>query len=110
MKQLNTKHLIELANEIGWECDVKKEGKEYIVTFSMYTPKGQDVELEFINKYLHCIWIDVRDYWENYNPDEEAIMWYGRNNGEPSSLRELLDDMEYVDDKLEKLYKKLWLD
>lgn len=110
MKHLNTKSLIEIANEIGWECDVNKEGKEYVVTFSMYTPKGQDVELEFTNEHLNCIWEDVRDYWENYNPDEEAIMWYGKNNGEPSSLRELLDDMEYVEKKLEELYMKLWLD
>ena len=109
MKQLNTKSLIEIANEIGWECDVNKEGKEYVVTFGMYTPKGQDVELEFFNEDLNCIWEDVKDYWENYNPDEEAMMWYGRNNGEPSSLRELLDDMEYVEKNLEELYKKLWL-
>lgn len=32
----------------------------------------------------------VDEYYDNYNPEEEAALWYKQNRGEPSSLRELL--------------------
>lgn len=106
MKQVNEKCLIEIANEIGWECDIEKEGKEYYVTISMYTPQNQDVSFDFTIKTLDMFQDEIYNCWQGYDPDEEAMLWYGKNNGEPESLRDLLDDMEYVESKLEELYKK----
>jgi len=31
-------------------------------------------------------------------------MWYGANNGEPGSLRELLEDAESIKDYIRELY------
>lgn len=46
----------------------------------------------------------MREYWQNFDPDEEAAKWIGEDghgvNGAPYSLREILNDMVDCEDML----------
>lgn len=49
----------------------------------------------------------VREYYENYDPDEEAYLWIGDDghgrNGAPYRMRDVLDDMEEAEKMIETL-------
>lgn len=74
-----------------------------------YSPAGEDfifnVSVEDENSADY--WKEVFDYWDNFDPDDHAAMWYGQNRGEPASLRVLLDDAEAIDKMLEQLWRAL---
>lgn len=104
-----TRKQIEAAAErAGWNCEIKKsdDGKMWRLNFTTDTTCGQDVFYEYTIKTLEEIKDKVYDTWQNYNPDEEAMLWYG-GNGAPSNMRTLLNDMDEVDEQLERLYYSL---
>ena len=103
-----TRRMIErLAEKAGWNCTIKKDANGYHIAFNTDSPCGQDVWCEFDVERLYQIEDEVYQYWQAYDPDEEAKLWHGQNSGEPSSLRDLLADMDWVDDMLERLYMAL---
>ena len=95
------------AGKAGWSCRIEKTDDGYEVLFRTDSPCGQDVNCEIVVKKLNDVPNEVHDYWQSYDPDEEALLWYGANRGEPKSLRELLNDMDWVDNMLEDLSTEL---
>ena len=67
------------------------------------------IELEFYSDcgedfvFSSCDEESIKSYCEYFDPEEHANSWYGANNGEPSSLRTLLDDAESIAEKLDKI-------
>lgn len=45
----------------------------------------------------------LRNYYQEFDPEEHAAFWYGMNRGEPKSLRRLLSDADSIDEMLEDL-------
>ncbi len=105
---MTRKQIEAAADRAGWNCIIKRsdDGKMWDVYFNMNTTCNQDVEFGYTVKTLDKIVDEVYDSWQGYDPDEEAILWY-KGRGAPSSLRDLLNDMDEVDDALERLYTTL---
>lgn len=53
----------------------------------------------------------VYDYWQGYDPDEEASLWIGPDghgkNGAPYRITDIVKDMEECESRLEELYDAL---
>lgn len=46
---------------------------------------------------------EVRLYADNFDPEGHAVGWYKADRGEPSNLRDLLDDADAIGQMLEDL-------
>lgn len=104
---MTQKQIIDAADKADWDCKINKDKNGYHIAFNTDSPCGQDVWCEFDVERLNQIQNEVYQYQQAYDPDEEAKLWHGQNRGEPSSLRDLLADIDWVDDMLERLYMAL---
>lgn len=100
---MTQKQIIDAAERAGWNCKIKKAKFGYDICFNTDSPCNQDVNCEISVRTLDEVPDEVYEYWQAYDPEEEAMLWFGANRGEPKSLRKLLDDMDWVDDMLERL-------
>jgi hypothetical protein len=74
-----------------------------------YTDYGQDFSFS-VNRNEDYV-KQVYDYYNSFDPDEEALLWvddsgHGKN-GAPYRLKDIITDMEEVEKELEKLYDAL---
>lgn len=104
---MTRKQIEQAAERAGWNCKIKKRKRDYIICFNTDSPCGQDVNFDIEVCKLDEVSDEVYLIWQSYDPEEEAMLWFGANRGEPKSLRKLLDDMDWVDDMLERLSKEL---
>lgn len=104
---------LKLAEDLGWSynvSDTPNERGEVCVDLEKYSPQGQDfiATIWFENENEHNFIKALREYWQDYDTDEEACKWIGEDghgkNGAPYSIRELLDDMEDCKGMLRELY------
>ena len=104
---------LKLAEDLGWSynvSDTPNERGEVCIELEKYSPQGQDfiATIWFENENEHNFIKALREYWQDYDPDEEACKWIGEDghgkNGAPYSIRELLDDMEDCKGMLRELY------
>ncbi len=103
---------LNLAEDLGWSyniSDAPNDG-DVCVGLEKESPAGQD--------FIATIWFEngneydfidrLREYWEDFDPDEEAAGWIGEDghgkNGAPYSVREILDDMEDCKGMLRELF------
>lgn len=85
-------------------CDGKPE--KY-VEFEGYSPAGENILwTEFYDK-LEDIPDKLYERYTDFDPEEHAAGWYNSGNGEPSSLRELLDDAYAQEEMLAELIRFL---
>lgn len=112
-----TRKLIETAaDHAGWNCIIEKstcdKNKCYNINFNTDTHFGQDVQYDYTVKRLDDIVEEIHNTWEGYDPDQQAMYWVGSDghgvNGAPYRLRDILSDMDEVEELLEKLYKELY--
>lgn len=88
-----------ICEDLGWEAYETEDDIELRKCSSLGEDFGFSVKAD---KFLE----DLRDYYEDFDPEEHAAMWYNaRNNvgGVPQSLRALLDDAIEIDGMLENL-------
>lgn len=90
--------------------DMPDGGKSLQINLD-YTPYGQDfsfdIEVETTDT-LEDVIKKIEDYVEGYDPDYETSLNIKDGhgiNGAPYHLRDILDDMEYVQGELKKLAK-----
>lgn len=104
---------LKLAEDLGWSynvSDTPNERGEVCVELEKYSPQGQDfiATIWFENENEHNFIKALREYWQDFDPDEEACKWIGEDghgkNGAPYSIRDILDDMEDCKGMLRKLY------
>ncbi len=86
------------------------EKGEYDVDMEMFSPEGEDVivsliydgtETDFIRKFI--------DYANEFDVEEHAEMWIERRgtNGVPESIKDLLEDAEWIKGTLLKVAEAL---
>lgn len=108
------KKIIEIAEKLGWKVDVHEND----INFSIYSPKGQDfnVNIDYDNELKgDDLRVDVREklyeFYESYDPYEEASFWIGCDghgkNGAPYHLKDLINDMEWCEEAILKLYSEI---
>lgn len=101
--------IIEIAESQGFSVHTEIKGDDVEFTFSQYTDFGQDFSFEVTMKdYNICTLIDeVYDYYEGYDPDEEAMLWVGPDghgkNGAPYRLTDVVKDMEQCEQMIKDL-------
>lgn len=96
----------EIAERLGWNATIDDDGK--FCEISRFSPKGQDVYFSIDVGDEDNIWDNVQDLYEGYDPGEETYLWLGPDghgkNGAPYDMKDLLEDMKWVEKELEKLY------
>lgn len=110
MKELN-ENIIEILEINGcYIGEIQKQDDNYYIDLQQYTPAGED--------WYITIWFDgtdenfvtqVEEYYNNFDVDEETeILIESRGkNGIPSSIRIILEDQEWKNNKLKELSKDL---
>lgn len=106
------KVLAKVCKDLGIKVDVSEYDDDGHVTiyFSFYTSGGQDVDKDIDLDD----WNDVDeirdkldDLHENFDVDYETYIWLGNDghgrSGAPYHIKDLLADMEEVDEKLKQL-------
>lgn len=94
-----------IAEELGWNVSVYEND----INLQQYTSFGQDFFFT-IQKDKELI-PQVYDFYENYDPCEEALLWTGSDghgkNGAPHELKDIIKDMEECEQMVKDLYEKL---
>ena len=110
MKELNEK-VIEILENNGFNIGkINTQDDNYYIDLQQYTQAGED--------WYVTIWFNgtdkdfvtqVEEYYNNFDVDEETeILIESRGkNGVPSSIRTILEDQEWKDNKLKELSDNL---
>lgn len=101
---VNLLYLTKVFDELGWKFKVEDDGKTFFI--QNCSPAGHDLGFEIEAENDSDFVEKLKNYFENFDPEEETQLWYGQNRGEPSSLTELLEDMQ----ESKKMYHKLYLE
>lgn len=94
--------ITECAEAKGWSVHTSKNPKAEIWQFelSQSTKAGQDFNFsaEMKDGDPDSLIKSVREYYEGFDPDEEAYLWIGEDghgrNGAPYHIRDIVADME----------------
>lgn len=95
--------ITEIAEEDGWSVyveEIEDRGDMIEFTFGKYTDVGQDFSfsVEMKDGDIDTVIEDIDNYYENYDPDEEALLWVGSDGhgkkGAPYHLTDIVKDME----------------
>ena len=103
--KIQLKQIEETADKLDFSFKYTKEDNYFC--FEIYSPQGQDFVTEINANNITELKEELHIYWSNYNPDEEAILWYGVGKGEPKSLSSLLKDMKWCKRILGMLKKEI---
>lgn len=105
---MNTKKFIKIANDLGWSVTTD----DYDIELQFYTDYGQDFSFS-VNRTEDYV-KQVYEYYDSFDPSAEALLWcddFGHGkNGAPYLLKDIIADMEEVEQKLEQLYDALLCD
>lgn len=100
----------DVAEELGWTSDW--DLKDGYFDMENSSPAGEDLIMTLFTKDFqsfesldHRLWDERYDF----DPEEHAVMWYGQNRGEPSSIRTLLDDADAIAEMLDELEAKTYI-
>lgn len=108
--------ITEIAEEDGWSVYVEEmedRGDMIEFTFGKYTDVGQDFSfsVEMKDGDIDSLIEDIDNYYENYDPDEEALLWVGSDGhgkkGAPYHLTDIVKDMEQCETYIGELYDLL---
>lgn len=94
--------ITECAEVQGWSVHASKNPKAeiWLFEFSQYTAAGQDFNFsaKMSDNGPDSLIKSVRDYYDGFDPDEEAYLWIGDDghgkNGAPYRIRDIVADME----------------
>lgn len=104
-----TKKTVEkIAQKLGWSVDWDDDKS---VTFSQYSPAGQDFSFSVDYKKIDDIYDEVFLYYQNYDPSYEAYLWLDESghgkNGAPYGMGDVYNDMVACEEMLSKLEQAL---
>lgn len=105
--------ITKIAEEKDWSVDVKEgtrwnnetrqiesKGDVLEFTFQQYSDAGQDFSFtaEMKDGDIYTLIDSISEYYEGYDPDEEALLWIGPDghgrNGAPYRITDIIKDME----------------
>lgn len=88
---------------------VESKGDVLEFTFAQYSNAGQDFSFvaEMKDGDVDTLIQSISDYYEWYDPDEEASLWIGDDghgkNGAPYSITDIVKDMEQCEEMVRDL-------
>lgn len=90
-----TKELIDYIKSIGWFVH---EYEDMFCDLEAYSPEGEDLILSLPPCSDEGVLAALKMNYEIFDAEEHACNWYGKNRGEPSSLKILLEDAYAIED------------
>ena len=95
---MTEKKFIQIAEDLGW--GIYQDERE--IELQKYIGSGQD--FSFSVRKGFDFYRQVEDYYNSFDPDEEALLWvddsgHGKN-GAPYRLKDIITDMEEVEKEL----------
>ncbi len=102
--------IVHSAELFNWNVTTETKGNQTEFVFQRYTKFGQDFcfDIPFKHNDLYSLAENVLSYYESYDPETETYFWldtsgHGRN-GAPYHIKDILADMEEIEEKLYELY------
>lgn len=99
------------ANKAGWYCLIEKESKQWHLVFRTDTHHGKDVIYEYDVKRLEDIKKEVSETYEGFDVNYETSLCLDKfgnpTKGAPKKIRDLVNDIEEEEEKLEMLSEAL---
>lgn len=107
--------ILNKAEELDWTSTVWIEPSQNNRTYAemeKYSPAGEDFSMviDFDKEDQADTFVqDLREYWNNFDVDEHVEMWLPSRGkgGCPSSVRELVEDAEAIEEMIEELLDAL---
>lgn len=105
--------IIEIAESQGFSVSTEINGNNVEFVFSQYTNFGQDFSFEVTmeDNDINTLIEEIDNYYEGYDPDEEAMLWVGPDghgrNGAPYRLADVVKDMEQCEQMIKDLLDAL---
>lgn len=102
-----------IAEGKGWNVTTEENGDVVEYTFSQYTDFGQDFSFiaELTDGNIDTLIEEIDNYYESYDPDEEASLWIGPDghgtNGAPYRISDIVKDMEEAESMVKDLLDTL---
>lgn len=102
--------IISIGQNKGWTVDfIGHDNKLGDVCFQRYSPAGQDfnMEIEIDDNDPKDFLKSLAYYYENFEPDGEALNWcdgqgHGKN-GAPNRLKDIIIDFEEIEKEIKEL-------
>lgn len=88
----------------------KQDDGGYDIELETYSPEGEDVIIPLVYNGTEEDFIkEFRSYAEDFDVEEHAEMWIENrgNNGVPDSIKDLLEDAEWIKSTLEEVADEL---
>ena len=109
--KLTKKKIEEIAEGLGWNVSWGGQSNGKYATFQQYTDLGQDFSFDAWYERLDDLPKAVYDYWQDFDPSEEASKWLDESghgkNGAPHDMEDVLNDMKQAESMVEKLWNGL---
>lgn len=92
-----------ICEDLGWKVYEDEDGIE----LRKFSPLGEDFGFSVdADKFIE----GVRKYWQDFDPDEHAMMWFNAKDkvrGVPQNLQDLLNDANAIDEMIAGLAVEL---
>ena len=91
-------------------CSMDEQNGKTVAELEWYSPAGEDVIITVWFNGTNSGFVDgFTNYAADFDPDEHAEMWVESRgkNGVPSSIRELINDADAINEMLESMAIKL---
>lgn len=102
------------SESLGWSLNTYQSStNQHSFEFSQFSPAGQDFSFEITmeDEKAESFIKSLRDYYEGFDVDYETYLWIGSDghgkNGAPYYMKDILVDMESVEDMIQKLFQAL---
>lgn len=102
--------IIEIAANEGWSVDISEINENVDnICFQCYSPAGKDFsfDVEVKNNNPEILLKEMTDYYDDFNPDREALLWCDENGhglrGAPKRLKDIIIDFEKVEEAIHQL-------
>lgn len=102
--------IIEIAANEGWTVDISEVNENVCnICFQCYSPEGHDFsfDVEIKNNNPESLLEEMADYYDDFNPDREALQWCDQDghgiNGAPKRLKDIIIDFEKIEEAIHQL-------
>lgn len=90
-----------IATKEGFNFTQDEDGN---ITLQKFSPRRQDFTIELMKPLDYRETLDdLNAQLASYDVNEQTMVWYGANRGEPRDLQDLLDDMKWCKNELQSL-------
>lgn len=113
-RQTAVQAIISAAEGDDWHVHTEMTDSGVLLfEFSKFTPAGQDFNFtaEMKDNAPDTLVKSVKEYYDSFDPDEEAYLWIGEDghgkNGAPHRIKDIVTDMEAAEEMVYRLFDML---